>query len=483
LSAKVAADDVWRERVDALVATGVDEKAAKKQVKVRIPRSVEIDKARVRVRGTSQAGRPAVPLWSAAEQIFLDGGCEPEVATRILGNWAGHCADPAVGIQPWAPEVPNSVIQRGEKDADVAWGNWKSSLAGKRKGRRVGHPRFKSKVKSRDSFYLANTETGLVDGAPRRLRLGGKLGAVRTCEPLRRLRRALQRRAGRILSVTVSRGGHHWYACVLLEESIELLGPSRRQVAAGTVGVDLGVKVAAALSTGEIIDNPQIGKDAAPRLRKAQRAKARTQKGSARHRKAARRVGEIQHRIAERRATFLHALTKRLATDWAVVALEDLNVAGMTRSSKGTVEKPGKKVRQKAGLNRSILDVSFGELRRQVTYKSVWYGSKVAICGRYRPSSKTCSNCGAAKAKLKLSERTYRCDTCGTVLDRDVNAAVNIAAWGVVPVASDMGETENGREGPAVGVDSMSTEAVGTSKRQGRPPGRPPCGSDAASPP
>ncbi|MFD9061843.1 RNA-guided endonuclease InsQ/TnpB family protein [Kitasatospora purpeofusca] len=166
---------------------------------------------------------------------------------------------------------------------------------------------------------------------------------------------------------------------------------------------------------------------AAKRLAKAQRALARTVKGSGRREKAKRRVGRLHHEVVLRRASGIHRLTKQLATGFAVVAVEDLNVAGMTASARGTVERPGRKVRQKAGLNRSVLDAAPAEVRRQLTYKTSWYGARLAVCDRWFPSSKTCSACGEQDPRLTLADREYHCAHCGLRLDRDLNAARIIA--------------------------------------------------------
>lgn len=155
---------------------------------------------------------------------------------------------------------------------------------------------------------------------------------------------------------------------------------------------------------------------------------ARTQRGSANRARAARRVGRIQAELAQRRAGWIHQVTKQLAAGWERVAVENLNVAGMTRSARGSVENPGRQVRQKAGLNRAILDVSFGEVRRQLAYKTGWYGSRLVVVDRWLPSSKTCSGCGWTHPELTLATRVFRCAQCGQVLDRDLNAARNIAA-------------------------------------------------------
>ncbi|WP_447643512.1 RNA-guided endonuclease InsQ/TnpB family protein [Nocardioides zeae] len=168
------------------------------------------------------------------------------------------------------------------------------------------------------------------------------------------------------------------------------------------------------------------------------------------------RVGVVDHQGDEHlptRAGVLHQVTKRLATGWAVVGVEDLNVAGLTASARGTSNAPGRNVAAKAGLNRGILDRAFGELRRQLAYKTSWYGSEPRVIDRWAPTSQVCSACGRRDPSLLLSQRTYRCPTCGLVMDRDVNAARNIAQLVVDPaawhaaVASGSGETSNARRG------------------------------------
>ncbi len=409
LAAKFAALDERRATIAALVEQGVDPKAAAAQAP-RIPTKPAIQKALNATKGDDRTG--------------ADGPC------------------------PWWHSVSTYAFQSAFADADTAWGNWLSSVTGGRGGQRVGKPRFKSKHRSRDSFRIHHDVRNpriRPDAGYRRI-IVPRLGSLRLHESTKRLCKAIDRGAV-IQSVTISRGGHRWYASILTKAPASTATPSRRQRAAGTVGVDAGVHHLAALSTGDLIDNPRHLNHARTRLTKAQRALARTKKGSTRRRRAAARAGRVHHHIAEQRATTLHTLTKRLATGWATVAIEDLNVAGMTRSARGTVEKPGTNVRAKSGLNRSILDASPGELRRQLTYKTRWYGSALALCDRWYPSSQTCSTCGA-RSKLRLSQRVFHCAACDLKLDRDVNAAINVATHAVVAVASDTGETQNARRDP-----------------------------------
>lgn len=358
------------------------------------------------------------------------------------------------GVSPWWHTVSSYAISSGMRAADTAFQAWFDSRAGRRAGRAVGYPRFKKKGRSRLSFSLyhdVKRPTIRVEDA-RHVQLP-RIGRVRLHSNLRRLIRLQARDELQIRSVTVSRQGQRWFASILVAHPAPAVGPSRQQAAAGVVGVDLGVKAAATLSDGTLVPNPRWGRAASARLVKAQRALSRTQRGSANRAKARQRLARVQAELAERRTGWLHQVTKRLATGWAVVAVEDLNVAGMTRSARGTIERPGRHVRQKAGLNRAILDVSFGEFRRQLAYKTGWYGSELAVVDRWLPSSKTCSACGWLDTELTLADRTFHCRQCGLVVDRDLNAARNIAAAALDPDRQLNGADQRVRTKPAPATD------------------------------
>ncbi|MGW2841861.1 RNA-guided endonuclease InsQ/TnpB family protein [Streptomyces sp. NPDC001493] len=460
VAAKRRAHEEWRGGVAALVESGVPEAEARKQVRVPVPGKPAVYKAFVAERGDTRSG--------------------------------------AEGVCPWWHEVNTYVFQSAFLDADAAWKNWLESFRGARAGRRVGYPRFKKRGRARDSFRLHHDvkRPGIRLVTYRRLRLPA-FGEIRLHESAKRLQRLVGKGEAVVQSVTVSRGGHRWYASVLCKVTVTLpTGPTRAQKARGTVGVDLGVKVLAGLSrplvdddpTSLLIPNPRPLLAAARRLTKAQRNLARTQKGSGRREKAKRRVGRLHHDVALRRDTALHLLTKQLTTRFATIAVEDLNVAGMTRSARGTLERPGKKVRQKAGLNRAILDSAPGELRRQLTYKASWYGSRLAVLDRWWPSSKTCSACGWQDPRLTLADRVFTCDTCGFSMDRDLNAARNIEQHAVAPpvppVAPGRGETQNAR-GVSVRLPVPRGRKQKTAKREDiRPPGpMPPRRSDPPTSP
>lgn len=147
------------------------------------------------------------------------------------------------------------------------------------------------------------------------------------------------------------------------------------------------------------------------RLRRASRAHSRKLAGSANRRRAAARLARMHARVTAVRTDALHKATSGLAVRYETVVAENLNVAGMTRNRR---------------LARAIADAGFGQARRMLGYKTTWHGGRLILASRWYPSSKTCSNCGAVKTKLALSERTYRCAACGLILGRDVNAARNL---------------------------------------------------------
>ncbi|MET9228033.1 RNA-guided endonuclease TnpB family protein [Lentzea sp. NPDC003310] len=195
------------------------------------------------------------------------------------------------------------------------------------------------------------------------------------------------------------------------------------------VGVDLGVKSLAVLSTGLVVPNPRHLGLALRALRRLQRQAARRtgpdkrtgQQPSSRWRRTRDKITRLHARTAYARSDGLHELTTGLIREFGTIVLEDLPVSGMLRNRR---------------LARHIADVGMRELRRQLGYKSARGGSRLVIADRWYPSSKTCSDCGAVKAKLPLRVRVYDCDECGSVLDRDLNAARNLVSL--------VGEAANG---------------------------------------
>lgn len=225
-------------------------------------------------------------------------------------------------------------------------------------------------------------------------------------------------------SVTTERG--KWF--VSLQVELPDVMPSAD--VAPTLGIDLGVALFAAMSDGRAVEPLNALKKQQRRLKYAQRAVSRKQKGSRNRRKAVQRLGRIHTRIAAQRSDWLRKLSTELADAHPVIAIEDLRVQAMSRSAKGTAEAPGKRVRQKAGLNRAILDQGWAEFRRQLEYKCAARGGAVVpVNPAY--TSQTCSHCGCVDADNRRTQAIFACLACGHSENADVNAAKNILAAGL----------------------------------------------------
>ena len=211
----------------------------------------------------------------------------------------------------------------------------------------------------------------------------------------------------KLLCVTVSKNTlGQYFASVLVETEIKEL-PKTEKI----VGVDLGLKTFLVTSDKVEIENPRYFRESQAKLKKAQRHLSKKQKGRNRYKKQKRKVAKIHQKTANQRSHFLHQVTNQLVKDYDTIVIEDLNVKGMVKNKK---------------LSKSISDASFATFRSQMTYKCNWYGKELIIADRFFAGSKTCSNCGNKKEKLTLSQRTYNCECCGLVIDRDYNASLNL---------------------------------------------------------
>lgn len=228
-------------------------------------------------------------------------------------------------------------------------------------------------------------------------------------------------------SLTVSHdSAGRWFISALCDSEIAPL-PTRGK----TVGIDLGVKDALVLSTGQRL-NPSDAYDLTAknkRVTRYQRALSRKVKGSKNWEKAKLKLSRAHAKAKDAKTDWLHQTTTALVSDYDVICIEDLNVAGMTRVARG------KGRAAKAGLNRSILDHNFAQFRALLEYKADWYGKQVVAIDRFFPSSKRCNTCGVVREHLPLSARFWTCEACGTRLDRDMNAAQNIHAAGLAVYA------------------------------------------------
>jgi IS605 OrfB family transposase len=253
-----------------------------------------------------------------------------------------------------------------------------------------------------------------------------RIGVVKTHESTRKLARRVEQGTARILAATISRRADRWFVSFTVEVQRQVPASNGK---ASVVGVDVGVRQLAVLSTGHTIANHRALEHSLRRLRRLNRQLARRRLGSTRKNQTQRRMARVHARAANLRRDALHKLTTELATQHGTVVVEQLNVAGMIRNRR---------------LARAIADTGMAELRRQLSYKSTWYGCRLVVADRFYPSSKTCSACGWVKAKLTLAERTFYCEACGLLMDRDLNAARNLARL-VRSVAQSGWETPNAR--------------------------------------
>jgi len=334
----------------------------------------------------------------------------------------------------WRAEVSAQVFEEAVVDLGKALKAWTDSRRGKRTGRAIGHPRFKKKNRERGSFRMRNkvsrTKAGdrstirVGENGPRSVTLPG-IGAIKVHDDTRRLRRMLATGRVRILFATVSRRGGRWRISLNVEAA-DLHPAAQHPVRdvtdhSGWAGVDRGLHapVVVALADGtatlRIDEAPKALRTAQPVTRRLQKAVSRKTKGSTNRRAAVRRLSRHHERVRARRHHFLHQVSNLLAKTHDRLVIEDLNIAGMLANHR---------------LAAAISDAAWGELARQITYKQTWRGGQVLLADQWFPSSKACSACGNVNQTLTLADRIFACDNCGHAIDRDLNAAVNLATWG-----------------------------------------------------
>jgi putative transposase len=299
---------------------------------------------------------------------------------------------------PWMYEVSKCAPQEALRDLDNAFAHFFRRVKEKKAGRnvKIGFPRFKSKKDGLGSFRL----TGAIHVFERTIQLP-RLGSMRLKE-----RGYLPTSGAHILSVTVSEKAARWF--VSLQVRVEVPDPvmEDRPVA----GVDLGINRMAQVSDGTYFDNPRALKSALPKLKRLQRVVSRRQAGSANYQKAVNQLAKAHFRVTNIRRNALHQATTSLTKTKSAIMLESLNVSGMMKNHY---------------LAQAITDVGMYEFRRQLQYKGQWYGCDILLADRFFPSTKRCSQCGSER-DIGLGDRIYYCEACGQVMDRDLNAAINL---------------------------------------------------------
>lgn len=304
----------------------------------------------------------------------------------------------------WLKDHNTKVIKQSLINLDQAYKNFFKL--------KKGYPKFKSKNDEQKVRFPK-------DAISKDTFKNDKLNLTKTIKDLDfvcsdRDRNYLIKNKDLIRSVTISKTktGKH-FASILIDG--ELLKTPKSPIN-NSIGIDLGIKTLVTFSNGQTIDNPKWIRSNESKLKKLQRQMSRKVKGSNNRTKARLKLAKAHERIRNQKQDFLHNITSKIINENQVIIIEDLNVSGMLKNHK---------------LAKSIQELSLYEFRRQLEYKSKWYGRELILVDRWFPSSKTCSCCGWKNKDLKLSDREFKCQDCGSVLDRDLNASLNIEMEGL----------------------------------------------------
>jgi putative transposase len=309
--------------------------------------------------------------------------------------------------QEWLQDAPSQALQHALKDLEKAYKNFFA--------KRAAFPRFKKKGGG-DAFRFPDPKQIKLDQSNSRIFLP-KLGWLR----YRNSRDVL----GDVRNVTVSQSGDKWFASIQTQREVE------RPVTTATsaIGIDVGIARFATLSDASFIVPLNSFKKHQQRLARYQRRLSRKMKFSNNWKKARARVQKIHIDIANARKDFLHKASTTISQNHALVCIEDLRVKNMSRSAKGNCEQHGKQVKQKAGLNKAILDQGWGEFRRQLDYKLHWKGGMLLAVPPHN-TSRTCPCCAHVSGDNRLSQARFLCIDCGYENHADVVGAINILARG-----------------------------------------------------
>ncbi|MFD6492512.1 RNA-guided endonuclease InsQ/TnpB family protein [Streptomyces sp. NPDC060188] len=300
----------------------------------------------------------------------------------------------------WLGEVSAVVLQQSLRDVETAYRNFFASLKGDRKGPKVGAPHFKSRKDKRQSIrFTANARWNITDKGHLSL---PKIGAVKV-----KWSRTLPTTPS---SVTVIKDAAGRYFASFVIDTDPAADAARMPETDRTIGIDLGLTHFAVLSDGTKIDSPRFLRRAEKKLKKTQRELSRKQKGSKNRAKARLKVARAHATVADARREFHHQLSTQLISENQGIAVEDLSVAGLARTR----------------LAKSVHDAGWASFVGMLKYKAARYGRILVRIGRFEPTSQTCSTCGVKDGPKSLNVREWTCAACGTVHDRDHNAAINV---------------------------------------------------------
>ena len=340
---------------------------------------------------------------------------------------------------PWLKDAPIHPLQQSLKELERAYKNFFA--------KRAAFPRFKRRD-SAAGFRYPDAKQFKLDEANARIFLP-KLGWLRY-----RKSRCVE---GKLCNVTVSCRAGRWYASIQTEREVAQPVPA----ATSSVGIDVGVARFATLSDGSFIAPVASLKAHEVRLARYQRSMSRKVKGSRNWHKAKRRVQRTHSRIANVRQDFLHKASTSIALAHALVVIEDLQIKNMSGSAKGNVHQPGRNVRAKSGLNKSILDQGWFEFRRQLTYKLQWSGGELLAVDP-KNTSRTCPACGHVSADNRKTQSVFACVACGHTGNADHVGAINILARGhrVLACGEDVSRAKPAKAKRAASVKQEPTEAI-----------------------
>jgi putative transposase len=306
----------------------------------------------------------------------------------------------------WLKQHNTKVLKQSIINLDIAYKNFIKL--------HKGYPKFKTKSDDQKArFPNEAISKNPFDESSSRLNLTKTIKDLKF-ECSDRDKNYLFKNKDKIKSITlIKTKSCNYYATILIDG--DLLKSVDNPIN-NSVGIDLGIKSLLTLSNGESIDNPKWIRSNERKLKKLQRQLSKKKKGSKNRNKARIRLAKLHEKIKNQKQDFIHNLTSKIINENQIIVLEDLNVKGMMKNHK---------------LSKSIQELGLGEIRRQLEYKSNWYGRNLILVDRWYASSKICSCCGHKKDKLTLREREYKCEECGNVIDRDYNASINIEREGL----------------------------------------------------
>lgn len=310
-------------------------------------------------------------------------------------------------------EAPSQALQQTLKSLDRAF---KDGFEKKQPLKRL--PRFKKKGQNNGFRYPQGFK---VDEQNSRVYLP-KIGWLRY--------RNSQKIKGQIKNISVSEQNGAWFVSIQSEQEVKTPQHPSKSI----IGIDMGVAKFATLSDGQIYLPANSYRKKQKRLAVLQRQMSRKTKFSQNWKKAKKRVQKVHSKIAKIRQDQLHKTSTTISKNHAIIAIEDLKIKNMSKSAKGSIKKPGRKIRAKSGLNKSILDQGWFEFRRQLEYKQLWRGGQVLPVPAQN-TSRRCASCGHTEAANRETQALFECQSCGHTTNADINAARNILAAGHAVIA------------------------------------------------